>query len=130
MRIFESAATLMLVIGVASPLPAVETVEREVVKETTTRYSGTVSRVDPGSSTIILQSEGATAQPTTYTYNKQTTFVDDTGKTVTYEEIRNKPVTVYYTAQGDTMVVSKVEVTNRPGGVIERKETTTEIPAR
>ena len=130
MRIFKSAAALMLVVGVASPLPAVETVEREVVKETTTRYSGTVSRVDPGSSTIILQSEGVTAQPKTYTYNKQTTFVDETGKTVTYEEIRNKPVTVYYAAQGDTMVVSKVEVTNRPGGVIERKETTTEIPAR
>jgi len=130
MRIFTSVATLALAIAVVGPLPAVETVEREVTKETTTRYTGTVSRVDPGSSTIILQSEGATAQPQTYTYTKQTTFIDDTGKTVTYEEIRNKPVTVYYTKQGDSMIVSKVEVTNRPDGVIERKETTTEVPAR
>jgi len=122
-------AAFVLMIGAVGPLSAAEIVEHEVTEKTTTRYSGTVTRVDPGSSTIILQSEPA-KPPQTYTYTKQTTFVDDTGKTVTYEEVQNRPVTVYYTKQGDSMVVSKVEVTNRPGGVIERKETTTEIPAR
>ena len=121
------AATLAITMAVVGFASASEIIEREVTEKTTTRYSGTVSRVDPGSSTIILRSEAAPA-PQTYTYTKQTTFVDEAGNTVTYEAIQNRPVTVYYTKQGDSMIVSKVEVTNKPGGVIERKETTTEIP--
>jgi hypothetical protein len=121
------AATLVITIATVGVVSASEIVEREVTEKTTTKYSGTVSRVDPGSSTIIVRSEADPA-PQTYTYTKQTTFVDETGKTVTYEAIENRPVTVYYTKQGDSMIVSKVEVTNKPGGVIERKETTTEIP--
>ena len=123
------AATLVLTMIAAGSLSAAEVVEREVTEKTTTRYTGTVTKVDPGSSTIILSSEAATA-PQTYTYTKQTTFVDEAGNTVTYEAIQNRPVTVYYTKQGDSMVVTKVEVTNRPGGVIDRKETTTEVPVR
>lgn len=126
MRSLACAAALVLVMGAAGSVAASDVVEREVIeKTTTTKYSGTVTRVDPGSSTIVVRSEAAPA-PQTYTYTKQTTFVDDAGNVVTYEAIQNRPVTVYYTKQGDSMVVTKVEVTKGPGGVIERKETTTE----
>jgi hypothetical protein len=106
----------------APPVSAGEVMEKRT--ETTTSYSGTVSEVDPSASRIIIKSESAA--PTTYTYNKRTTFVDDAGNTVTYESIRNRPVTVYYTKEGDAMIVSRVVVTRPTGGVIQRKETTTE----
>ena len=60
------------------------TVERTVEKTTT--YKGIVSDVNPTSSTIIMKSE-TTAAPTSYTYNKETVFMDSQGKVVTYEAI-------------------------------------------
>lgn len=118
--------TLMFVFALAAPvvLAAADVVEKQTTEKTTT-YSGTVSEVNPSASTIMIRSESATA-PTTYTYNKQTTFVDESGNTVTYEAIRNQPVTVYYTKQGDQMTVSRVVVTRPTGGVMQRKETTIE----
>jgi hypothetical protein len=88
--------------------------------EKTTTYTGTVSEVNPSSSTIVLRSESATA-PQTYTYNKETVFTDDQGKIVTYDAIKDSPVTVTYTRDGDRMIVTKV--TKAPSTV--RRETTT-----
>ena len=88
--------------------------------EKTTTYTGTVSEVNPSASTIILRSESSTA-PQTYTYNKETVFTDDQGKIVTYEAIKDSPVTVTYTRDGDRMIVTKV--TKAPSTV--RRETTT-----
>jgi len=88
--------------------------------EKTTTYQGTVSEVNPSASTIILRSESSTA-PQTYTYNKETVFTDDQGKIVTYEAIKDSPVTVTYTRDGDRMIVTKV--TKAPSTV--RRETTT-----
>ncbi len=85
----------------------------------TTTYEGTVSEVNPSASTIILRSESSAA-PTTYTYNKETVFTDDQGKIVTYEAIKDSPVTVHYTRDGDRMIVTKV--TKQPS---VRRETTT-----
>src|SRR6185503_19737547 len=99
-----------------------EVIEKRTT-ETTTSYSGTVSDVDPSASRIIIKSE--TASPTTYTFTKKTTFVDDAGNTITSESVRNRPVTVYYTKEGDDMIVSRVVVTRPTGGMI-KKETTTE----
>jgi hypothetical protein len=113
--------------GLAVSVPAPWVSAGEVIEkrtETTTSYSGTVSEVDPSASRIIIRSE--TAAPTTYTYNKKTTFVDESGNTVTYEAVRNRPVTVYYTKEGDDMIISRVVVTRPTGGVIQKKETTTE----
>ena len=87
--------------------------------EKTTTYQGTVSEVNPTSSTIILRSESSA--PTTYTYNKETIFTDDQGKVVTYDAIKDSPVTVQYTRDGDRMIVTKV--VKQPTTV--RKETTT-----
>ena len=93
----------------------------------TTTYSGTVSEVDRSSSTIIVKSETATA-PTKYTYTKETVFTDPQGHVVTYEAIRNTPVTVYYTRDGDRMIVTKVVSTKPAGAAVEthHESTTTE----
>ena len=63
--------------------------------EKTTTYSGVVSEVNPTTSTIILKSETAPA-PVTYNFTKETVFVDAQGDVVSYETIRNSPVTVEY----------------------------------
>ena len=124
MKRFVIISALVLGSWIAPTIvPAGEVTEKRTT-ETSTTYSGTVSEVDPSASRIIIKSE--TASPMTYTYNKKTTFVDDSGNTVTYEQIRNKPVTVYYTKEGDDMIVSRVVVTRPTGGMIQRKESTTE----
>jgi hypothetical protein len=101
------------------------TSERVVERRDTTTYSGMVSEVDPSSSTIILRSESSEA-PRRYTFTKKTTFIDEAGDSVTYETIRNRPVTVYYEKDGDRLVVNRVIVTGPSAGVIQRKETTEE----
>jgi hypothetical protein len=92
----------------------------------TTTYVGTVSEVDPATSTIIVKSETATA-PTKYTYTKETIFNDAQGHVVSYEAVRNAPVTVYYTRDGDRTIVTKV-VATKPAGEVEthHESTTTE----
>lgn len=111
-----------LVSGLAlAGLVAAGTVQAQMVTtQKTTTYTGTVSQVDPSASTIILRSESA-PQPQTYTYNKETIFTDETGKVVSYEAIKDSPVTVQYTRDGDRMIVTKVM--KQPTTV--RKETTT-----
>lgn len=92
----------------------------ERTTEKTTTYRGTVTEVNPSSSTIILRSESSSA-PTTYTYNKETVFTDDHGNVVSYDTIKDSPVTIQYTRDGDRMIVTKVM--KEPTTV--RKETTT-----
>jgi hypothetical protein len=87
--------------------------------EKTTTYQGTVTEVNPSSSTLILRSESSTA-PQTYTYNKETVFADENGRIVSYDAIKDSPVTVQYTRDGDRMIVTKV--TKMPS---TRRETTT-----
>ena len=101
-----------------------EMTERSVTTEKTTTYSGTVSEIDPSSSTITIRSETAPA-PTKYVFTKETVFADPQGHVVSYDTIRNTPVTVYYTREGDRMIVSKV-VTTKPVVTEHRESTTTE----
>jgi len=89
----------------------------------TTTYTGVVSEINPGTSTIILKSATAPA-PVTYNYTKETTFVDAQGNVVSYETIKNAPVTVEYTTDGDRTIVRRV-VATRPGSVTHKEETTT-----
>lgn len=51
---------------------------------------------------------------------KETIFTDESGKVVSYETIKDSPVTVQYTRDGDRMIVTKVM--KQP---TVRKETTT-----
>ena len=113
-------AALVSAFALAGFLTAASVHADTVTTEKTTTYSGTVTEVNPSSSTIILRSESASA-PQTYTYNKETVFADETGRIVTYEAIKDSPVTVQYTRDGDRMIVTKV--TRQPTTV--RKETTT-----
>ncbi len=94
--------------------------ERTTTTEKTTTYRGTVTEVDPASSTIVLRSESSSA-PTRYTYNEKTVFTDAQGNVVAYEAIKDSPVTIQYTREGDRTIVTKV--TKEPTTV--RKETTT-----
>src|SRR5215510_2421372 len=98
------ASTLALSLGLATA--ATSSADMTTTEKTTT-YQGTVTEVNPSSSTIVLRSETSSA-PTTYTYNKETVFTDDAGKIVTYEALKDQPVTVTYTRDGDRMIVSKV----------------------
>jgi hypothetical protein len=107
-----------LVLAVAGSVPA-ELLEKTTTSETT--YRGTVSEMNPNQ--IIVKSDAGS--PMTYTVTNKTTYVDADGNVVTRESIANQPVTVYYSKDGDTTTVSKVQVT-RSGGVTTRRETTTE----
>ena len=57
--------------------------ERSVTTEKTTTYSGTVSEIDPSSSTITIRSETAPA-PTKYVFTKETVFADPQGQVHTH----------------------------------------------
>jgi hypothetical protein len=112
--------SMALALGALSATAVLADMEKTTTTtEKTTTYKGTVSEVNPSSSTIILRSESSSA-PTTYTYNKETVFTDEGGKVVSYEAIKDSPVTVTYTRDGDRMIVTKV--TKDP---TVRRETTT-----
>ena len=96
--------------------------------EKATTYSGVVSEINPTTSTMIIKSETAPA-PVTYTYTKQTAFVDAQGNVVSYETIKNAPVTVEYTKDGDRTIVTRV-VATRPAVVMHKEETTTHTETR
>lgn len=104
----------------------------------TTTYAGTVSEIRPADSTIILRSD-ASPDPVSYTYTKETTFVDENGRTITHETMGNSPVRVEYVQDGPRMIVRRVVRTGpavimpapaapvvQPGTVI-REKTTREI---
>ena len=105
----------------------VPTSKRETTTKTTTS-AGTISEFGPG--TIIIKSESS-PEPVRYSYSKTTTYVDETGATVSMDTVKSGlPVTVYYTQDGDRMVASKVIVRRAAvvapaTPVIEEKKTTT-----
>jgi len=67
-----------------------------------------VSNIDPND--ITIQSTTSMA-PTSYSYSKTTTYVDQDGNPVSVETVKSGlPVTVYYTRVGDRMTASKVVV--------------------
>jgi len=107
---------------------AISSAETVTTTEKATTYSGVVSEINPTTSTMIIKSETAPA-PVTYTYTKQTTFVDAQGNVVSYETIRNAPVTVEYTKDGDRTIVTRV-VATRPATVMHKEETTTHTETR
>lgn len=114
--------SMALALGTFSATTVLADMEKTTTTtEKTTTYKGTVSEVNPSSSTIILRSE--TSAPTTYTYNKETIFTDEGGKVVAYDTIKDSPVTVTYTRDGDRMIVTKV--TKDP--TVKRETTTTTV---
>lgn len=130
MKSIAPTATLGLAFGLLAAISPVTAGAETVTTSKTTTYSGVVSEVNPSTSTIILKSEGSPA-PVTYTYSKETSFVDAKGNVVTYETIQNSPVTVEYTTEGDQRVVRRViqtapsvDVPVVPAPVMREKTTT------
>jgi hypothetical protein len=117
-----------LVLGLLGSAPVSLAQTSVTTTEKTTTYSGVVSEINPSSSTIILKSETDPA-PVTYTFTKETTFVDAQGKVVSYETIRNSPVTVEYIKEGDRTIVRRV-VATRPSVTTQKEETTTHTETR
>lgn len=118
---FISTLSLTLVLGVLGSVSLGSAETAVTTTEKTTTYSGVVSEINPTTSTIILKSETAPA-PVTYNITKETVFVDGQGKVVTYETVKNSPVTVEYVKEGDRTIVNRVVMT-KPGSAM--KETTT-----
>lgn len=86
---------------------------------TTTESVGTISEVKPD--TIVVRTT-TSSSPTSYSYTKSTTYVDEKGAPVSMETVKSGlPVTVYYTREGDRMIANKV--------VVQKTTTTTETPA-
>jgi hypothetical protein len=94
------AAVAALIVGSIVIPASAETVT------TTTSYSGTVTEYSPDG--IVVRSE-TSSTPVRYTYTKTTSYLDEQGRPVSIKTVKSgQPVTVYYTAQGDKMIASKV----------------------
>jgi hypothetical protein len=104
--------------------------ETTTSSSTTTTSAGTVSDFSPD---VITVRTDSSSMPTSYSYSKTTTYVDENGNPVSMDVVRSgAPVTVYYTQDGDRMVASKVVVRKTvttdapvPAPIIEQKKTTT-----
>lgn len=84
----------------------------------TTETAGTISEVRPD--TLVVRTE-TSSTPTSYSYTKTTTYVDEKGVPVSMETVKSGlPVTVYYTREGDRMIANKV--------VVRQTTTTTQNP--
>ena len=82
MNRFTSTLALTLAFGLLGSVRVGLADDTSVTTTTkTTTYTGVVSEINPGTSTIILKSATAPA-PVTYNYTKETTFVDAQGNVV------------------------------------------------
>ena len=90
----------------------------------TTTTTGTITAYTPDSDYFTFRTSPDVA-PVRYYYTRDTTILDPEGHTVAWSAIRpDMPATVYYTNEGDRVVVRKV-ILSQPAAVYETKETTT-----
>ena len=93
-----------------------------VTETSTTTSTGTISTYTPGTDYLTFRTSTDPA-PVRYYYSKDTTILDPQGNTVTWSAVRpDLPATVYYTRDGERMVVRKI-VLSKP--TVTEKETTT-----
>jgi len=92
------------------------------METSTTTSTGTISTYTPGTDYITFRTS-TDAAPVRYYYSKDTTILDPEGHTVTWSAVRpDLPATVYYTRDGDRMIVRKIML-SKP--TVTEKETTT-----
>lgn len=126
---FRIATLALATAGLFATAAGAETVSREVTETST--ISGTVSEVMPSSRIVVTSSTGS---PTTYTLDKRTVFVDETGNVVSYEQVRGQPVKIYVSESKEQPVVVERVVLSKPVArvvepapqVMKRTETRTE----
>jgi hypothetical protein len=127
-KILAVACSLGVVTAMAQTSTTVTTKDAAAgtttTETSTTTSTGTISTYTPGTDYITFRTSTDTA-PVRYYYSKDTTILDPEGHTVTWSAVRpDLPATVYYTRDGERMVVRKI-VLSKPAAVIEKKETTT-----
>ena len=122
------SASFLGVMLIAAQTTLVAQTGVESTATTTTTSAGTISEFNR--ETIVIKTT-TSPEPIRYTYTKTTTYVDETGAPVSMDIVRSGlPVTVFYTKDGDKMIVSKVIVKKAvvvapSTPVIEEKKTTT-----
>ena len=110
LKTFRTAAIAAAASGLlAGSALADEVVSRQVTETST--ISGTVSEVMPSSRIVVTSSSGA---PTTYTIDKRTVFVDESGNVVSYEQVRGQPVKIYVSESKEQPVVVERVVLSKP----------------
>jgi len=125
-KILAVACSLGVVTAMAQTSTTVTTKDAAAgtttTETSTTTSTGTISTYTPGTDYITFRTSTDTA-PVRYYYSKDTTILDPEGHTVTWSAVRpDLPATVYYTRDGDRMIVRKI-VLSKP--IVTEKETTT-----
>src|SRR5207248_7701961 len=111
-KILAVACGLGLVTAMAQTSTTVTTKDAAagtaVTETSATTSTGTISTYTPGTDYITFRTSTDTA-PVRYYYSKDTTILDPEGRTVTWSAVRpDLPATVYYTRDGERMVVRKI----------------------
>jgi hypothetical protein len=125
-KILAVACSLGVVTAMAQTSTTVTTKDAAAgtttTETSTTTSTGTISTYTPGTDYITFRTS-TDAAPVRYYYSKDTTILDPEGHTVTWSAVRpDLPATVYYTRDGERMVVRKI-VLSKP--TVTEKETTT-----
>jgi len=125
-KILAVACTLGVATAMAQTSTTVTTKDAAAGTTTTdtstTTSTGTISTYTPGTDYITFRTS-TDAAPVRYYYSKDTTILDPEGRTVTWSAVRpDLPATVYYTRDGDRMIVRKIML-SKP--IVTEKETTT-----
>ena len=125
-KILAVACSLGVVTAMAQTSTTVTTKDAAAgtttAETSTTTSTGTISTYTPGTDYITFRTS-TDAAPVRYYYSKDTTILDPEGQTVTWSAVRpDLPATVYYTRDGERMVVRKI-VLSKP--TVTEKETTT-----
>jgi hypothetical protein len=123
-RTMKMTAVALAAVGVLATGASAETMSREVTETKT--ITGTVSDVTPSSRIVVTSTTGA---PTTYTIDKKTVFVDESGNVVSYEQVRGQPVKIYVTENREQpVVVERVVLAKPTTRVIEQKTVVAPAP--
>ena len=125
-KILAVACSLGVVTAMAQTSTTVTTKDAAAgtttTETSTTTSTGTINTYTPGTDYITFRTS-TDAAPVRYYYSKDTTILDPEGHTVTWSAVRpDLPATVYYTRDGERMVVRKI-VLSKP--TVTEKETTT-----
>ena len=125
-KILAVACSLGVVTAMAQTSTTVTTKDAAAgtttTETSTTTSTGTISTYTPGTDYITFRTS-TDAAPVRYYYSKDTTILDPEGRTVTWSAVRpDLPATVYYTRDGERMVVRKIML-SKP--TVTEKETTT-----
>ena len=125
-KILAVACSLGVVTAMAQTSTTVTTKDAAAgtttTETSTTTSTGTISTYTPGTDYITVRTS-TDAAPVRYYYSKDTTILDPEGHTVTWSAVRpDLPATVYYTRDGDRMIVRRI-VLSKP--TVTEKETTT-----